>query len=208
MANMPSEMLGSLGERHATGVVNSLWRIATSVIMRTFPTSDVCVRLWFLQEQLEELWQELEQLRVKNDALKADNATLLAERADDGAAAAHSNGDLKPRAAGDGADAPAAAAAAELEAARQRIAELEVRLAHHNLFLTGLDIPLFMKHCSRSNDDVTFYAFQSSDYIACCCGRCDIFFHLLTYIRLSMQCSFCNNQRHPCAVSAVNSNKF
>lgn len=102
----------------------------------------MCTRLWFLQEQLEELWQELEQLRVKNDALKADNATLLAERADDGAAAAHSNGDLKPRAAGDGADAPAAEAAAELEAARQRIAELEVRLAHHILSFTGSDFPL------------------------------------------------------------------
>ncbi|BDA49394.1 hypothetical protein COCOBI_14-0090 [Coccomyxa sp. Obi] len=86
-----------------------------------------------LEEQLEELWQELEQLRAKNDALKADNATLLAEReADAGAAVAHSNGDLKPRGAavinaGD-ASVPAAAAA-ELEAARGRIAELEALLA-------------------------------------------------------------------------------
>ena len=33
-----------------------------------------------LQEQLEELWQEAEVLRARNDALSADNATLLAER--------------------------------------------------------------------------------------------------------------------------------
>ncbi len=101
-----------------------------------------------MQEQLEELWQEAEQLRVKNDALKADNATLLAERAADGAAAAHSNGDLKPRAAQDGADAPAAAAAAELEAARQHIAELEVRVEHlATLFLLS---PALLGHrCYR-----------------------------------------------------------
>lgn len=77
------------------------------------------------QEQLEELWQELEQLRAKNDALKADNATLLAEREfDGGAAVAHSNGDLKPR--GAAADVSVPAAAGELEAARRRVAELEV----------------------------------------------------------------------------------
>lgn len=77
------------------------------------------------QEQLEELWQELEQLRAKNDALKADNATLLAERKDEaGASVAHSNGDLKPR--GAAADAAVPAAAAELEAAHLRITELEV----------------------------------------------------------------------------------
>lgn len=83
-----------------------------------------------LEEQLEELWQEVEQLRVKNNALKADNATLLADRAAGGAAAAHSNGDVKSHAPGDGADAGAVATAADLEAARQRIAELEVLLAN------------------------------------------------------------------------------
>ncbi|CAL8464717.1 g4252 [Coccomyxa elongata] len=80
-----------------------------------------------LEEQLEELWQELEQLRAKNDALKADNATLLAEREADGdAAVTHSNGDLKPR--GAAADVSAPAAAVELEAARRRVAELEALL--------------------------------------------------------------------------------
>ena len=51
------------------------------------------------QEQLEEVVQELEDLRIKYDALKADNSTLLAERKGDSAgspgagAAAEANGD-------------------------------------------------------------------------------------------------------------------
>lgn len=51
------------------------------------------------QEQLEEAVQELEDLRIKHDALKAENATLLAERRSKSAgspgdrAAADANGD-------------------------------------------------------------------------------------------------------------------
>ena len=37
--------------------------------------------LLLAQEQLEEVMQEVEELRVKCDALKADNSTLLVERA-------------------------------------------------------------------------------------------------------------------------------
>ena len=57
------------------------------------------------QEQLEEMMQELEDLRIKYDALKADNSTLLAERKSESAsspaghAAADANGDAGPHAA-------------------------------------------------------------------------------------------------------------
>lgn len=80
---------------------------------------------------MEEAYQELEELRNKNDALKADNATLLAERNSDepkprsaaAPAVVYGNGDLKEAPAPD-----SSAALAELEQARQRIADLEVCL--------------------------------------------------------------------------------
>ncbi len=58
-----------------------------------------------VQEQLEEVMQELEDLRIKYDALKADNSTLLAERKSESAGspaghvAADANGDAGPHAA-------------------------------------------------------------------------------------------------------------
>ena len=56
-------------------------------------------QVMLVQEQLEEVVQELEDLRIKYDALKADKSTLLAERRSEAAgspgdkAAADANGD-------------------------------------------------------------------------------------------------------------------
>jgi chromosome segregation ATPase len=79
-----------------------------------------------VQEQLEEALQEVEELRNTIDALKADNATLLAERSQEqkprsATAEPYGNGDLQPLTVED-----SSAASLELQAARQRIADLEV----------------------------------------------------------------------------------
>ena len=77
-----------------------------------------------VQEQLEEVMQELEDLRIKYDALKADNSTLLAERKSEAAsspaghAAADANGDAAPHAAPE--------AARDAAVLRQGSAQLEV----------------------------------------------------------------------------------
>lgn len=79
------------------------------------------------QEQLEDVMQELEDLRVKYDALKADSSTLLLERKSESAgspadrAAADANGDAGTRRALGAADAHLSLP--------QGIAELQVSLA-------------------------------------------------------------------------------
>ena len=80
-----------------------------------------------VQEQLEDVMQELEDLRVKYDAVKADNSTLLLERKNESASspadrtAADANGDAGTRRALGAADAHLPLP--------QGIAELQVSLA-------------------------------------------------------------------------------
>lgn len=74
-----------------------------------------------LQDQFEEVMQELEDLRIKYDALKADNSTMLAERKRESAsspsdaAVVDANGNAGPHRAAEDSAAPL-----------QGIAELEV----------------------------------------------------------------------------------
>ena len=75
-----------------------------------------------VQEQLEELWQEVEALRVRNDALAADNATLQAERGGPDALPAKPPGFASEN--GDAADHGDLAAA--LAVAQRQILDLQV----------------------------------------------------------------------------------
>jgi hypothetical protein len=79
-----------------------------------------------LQEQLEELWQEVEALRTRNDALSADNATLLAERSPSAAKSPRPlaralQPDAAPAENGDG-----GSHSRTLEDARRQVADLQV----------------------------------------------------------------------------------
>ena len=78
-----------------------------------------------VQEQLEEVWQEMEHLRARNDALAADNATLRAERSASDASPAK-----PPRpgtAAENGDTAHHGDIAAALEAAQRQVLDLQVQ---------------------------------------------------------------------------------
>ena len=77
-----------------------------------------------LQEQLEEALQELEGLRAKTDALKADNFTMIAEQNDE--PASNTTEEAPVEANGDAGTHSAHGIADTDPASLQRIAELEV----------------------------------------------------------------------------------
>ena len=95
----------------------------------------ICLNM-LVQEQLEDVMQELEDLRVKYDALKADNSTLLLERKSESAsspadrAAADANGNAGTSIALGAAD--------PHSSLPQGIAELQVCLALNVSLVLGL----------------------------------------------------------------------